>query len=572
MMKNSWKNLFLTFIFFVAGTSGALAADLILQSSSSNYSVDSSFSVDVYVASPDQSVNAVSGSVSFDNDKVNVSSVSKSGSLISFWVQEPSFSNQTGKVDFEGIILNPGFIGAKGKILTINFKSKNPGTANFNFSSGSILANDGTGTNVLKNLIPLALNFNLSGESISQSTSPSIVVGTPVAPQIFSSTHIDPNKWYSSGDVSLSWQVPSDVLEVKTLIGKIPNATPTVGYIPVISSKDIKDLDDGVWYFHVQFRNKNGWGAVSHFRIQIDTTPPDKFIVRLDENAVKNKKPVVLFNTTDNSSGVEYYKVKVGNGNFVIVTSDKVKSNPYTLDQEESGKYSVLVQAFDRAGNYETSLTEFSIESQEAPKITSYPQTLSPGEPLIVRGTSQPNLTLTLWIEKGANEIPIFYNTRSDENGNFIFVSEEKIDPGNYKIWVRAIDDSGLKSLPSEKFNLLIEQPKVFKLGLSAINTLNIIVPIIGAIVLIVIIFWYFWYKINSFRRRMKSSIRLAEEDVHKIFDELKEDLRDQIMVLEKTKSKRELTKEEEIILNKFKKYLYQAEKKIKSDIEKIEE
>ncbi len=139
LMQNRRKkfSVGLAFLFCVGLALPALAdaASLYFSPSSASYTIGEQFSVSVYVSSPDQAMNAGSGIVSFPNDKLEVTSLLKSGSIVTLWVQEPSFSNSTGKVTFEGIILNPGFTGSAGKILTINFKIKEAGSAFLIFSS-----------------------------------------------------------------------------------------------------------------------------------------------------------------------------------------------------------------------------------------------------------------------------------------------------------------------------------------------------------------------------------------------------------------------------------------------------
>lgn len=108
--------------------------------------------IGIYVQSTDNVLNAVSGVVSFPKDKLEVASVSKQKSIITFWVQGPSFLNNAGTISFEGIVFNPGYRGERGEIVTINFKVKKEGEATLKFSSGSALANDGLGTNILKDL------------------------------------------------------------------------------------------------------------------------------------------------------------------------------------------------------------------------------------------------------------------------------------------------------------------------------------------------------------------------------------------------------------------------------------
>ncbi|GAI09678.1 unnamed protein product, partial [marine sediment metagenome] len=394
----------------------------------------------VYVSSADQAMNAASGVVSFPQDKLEVSSLSKSGSIFALWVQEPSFSNSAGTINFEGIVLNPGFTGTAGKIITTNFRVKAAGLANINFSSGSVLANDGKGTNILTSLGSAQFSLGYVGPSVPEATTPSAVSGTPSAPQISSPTHPDPNKWYNKKDAKFTWLIPTDVTGTRLLVGKIPAAIPTVTYVSAISEKDVTNLGDGIWYFHVQLRNTSGWGGVSHFRFQIDTQPPALFEIKfVDGKETNNPRPTVLCETTDSLSGIEYYKVKIGEGNFFTISTEIVESNPYTLPLQAPGKRTILVQAFDKASNYMTAVEEFVILPIEAPVITDYPQTLLPGATLLIKGTAVLEATIKVYIQKDEKEVKID-ETKSDKEGKWSYVATEPLEKGVYKIWVEAID------------------------------------------------------------------------------------------------------------------------------------
>ena len=100
----------------------AASASLYLSPATAKFDVGDSMAMAVYVNSDEQAINAVSGVLAFPADKLEVSSLSKSGSVINLWVLEPTFSNSTGRVSFEGLILNPGFVGTGGKGLLLNFK------------------------------------------------------------------------------------------------------------------------------------------------------------------------------------------------------------------------------------------------------------------------------------------------------------------------------------------------------------------------------------------------------------------------------------------------------------------
>ena len=191
----------------------AHAANLNFSPASGTYAEGSTFSVSVSVVSPTQSINAVSGTITFPNDKLQVVSISKSNSIVSFWSPGfPSFSNSAGSVSFEGVIFNPGYVGANGKIITIIFKTKaSAGSASVVFGRGSVLANDGQGTEVISSLGSAV--FSLTARPIAEpkvieeSTTPEeiqlpveeVITVSPVLPVVSSPVIVQaPLPWYSS--------------------------------------------------------------------------------------------------------------------------------------------------------------------------------------------------------------------------------------------------------------------------------------------------------------------------------------------------------------------------------------
>jgi len=160
------KSLLAAWLLFL-GFRSAFGADLTLGVLKQSYSQGEIFPLILYLNSPDQAVNAIKANINFDNDKLEILSLSKTGSLINFWVSEPVFSNESGSVSMEGVILNPGFQGQMGKLLTLNFKAKQKGEASIDFGSSSVLANDGLGTEVLKSTKGVKVFINEAKETIS---------------------------------------------------------------------------------------------------------------------------------------------------------------------------------------------------------------------------------------------------------------------------------------------------------------------------------------------------------------------------------------------------------------------
>jgi len=127
------------------------AAHLFFSPSSGSFYTDENFKVYVTLNS-ETSVNAIQGILNFPTQYLEVLAVytEADNSIIDLWVQRPSFSNAgaLGNVNFEGVVLNPGYLGTGGRIIGILFRVKKEGTATLNYTDFAILANDGLGTNV----------------------------------------------------------------------------------------------------------------------------------------------------------------------------------------------------------------------------------------------------------------------------------------------------------------------------------------------------------------------------------------------------------------------------------------
>ncbi len=104
----------------------------------------------IKINSPLQSANAVSGVLSFPANMVRVVSLGKDKSIINLWTEEPKIISN--KIIFEGVILNPGFLGTDGTIFNVTLEARKIGKVYLNLSEGAILANDGLGTNILSDL------------------------------------------------------------------------------------------------------------------------------------------------------------------------------------------------------------------------------------------------------------------------------------------------------------------------------------------------------------------------------------------------------------------------------------
>ncbi len=249
------------FGFFHVASAATLS--LFPSSTTGTYGVDQVFSVNVFVTTADgEAMNAVSGTVSFQPSMLELVSVEKTGSIVNFWIGDPTYSNPQGQAHFEGGVYNPGFTGSNGKILTLYFRAKSKGSATLSYVSASVLANDGRGTNILEHANPVTISIDAAAPIVQNVTIPAIA--------IHSSTHPDQNAWYASKSVTVSWQLPAGTTAVRTKVDDKPGSTPTSAQVQPVSEMTFA-AEDGVTYFHLQARDADGWGPVSNFKIQIDS-------------------------------------------------------------------------------------------------------------------------------------------------------------------------------------------------------------------------------------------------------------------------------------------------------------
>lgn len=353
MMRSTVSMIIAALLFAVPSL--AQAASLDLSPVNVSVSVGSTVKETISVSSA-EALNAVSGTLSFPADLLQVVSVSKTNSILSLWIADPSFSNADGTISWSGIVPNPGYAGAGGKVFSVQFRVKRAGVATLSFlPSSQVLANDGNGTNILTSSGTSLVTLSAVAEPAS---APSLVASDLVA-RITSSTHPDETQWYAETHASFDWTNAQGVSAVRLGYDKYADGTPSVLYTDPISHKEI-DLSEGTWYFHVQEKGSAGWGPVSTYKLQIDVTPPLPFdIAYLTGTSTMSGNPVrIQFTTTDALSGIDHYQLAI-DGTVSTVSADE-GSMPYAFTAA-SGTHTITVQAFDKAGNSTSAQGAFTV-------------------------------------------------------------------------------------------------------------------------------------------------------------------------------------------------------------------
>lgn len=568
-------NIFFSFVFALllfCLPKFALAATIYFSPAAGSFKTGDLINVSVKVNTQEQAINNVDGTIYFPTDTLEVMSVSKSGSIFSLWVEEPAFSNNAGSISFNGGVPTPGFTGSAGKVIGIVFRAKKSGTASVSFASASIRANDGFGTNILTG--SGQAQFDISGGQTESPDEPTPPAEEPqnktVSSAISSNTHPDPAKWYNNSDPKFNWSLPAGTTAVRILYGENQNSQPSVVYQPAISSKSLTGVEDGVWYFHLQLKNANGWGPVSHFRFQIDTTKPSDFNIQASERDLTDPIGKFVLNATDSVSGIDHFVIKTDNGaeqNWAGKSGEVYSTSALSV-----GTHTLFIKAFDQAGNYLADSVSLEVKPLEAPIITDYPANLLVGDDLIVRGRAKPNSQVTVWLQRDGDEA-VSQTVTSDANGDFTLTLKDNLKKGVYSVWASAVSDSGAKSSDSAKSTFVVKQSDASTIGTKAINLLSIVIILVALIIALALLSLFGWRKVLLFKSKLKKETRSAEDKLHKTFDALRDDIREQIETLEKAKNRRALTAAEKRVIKKLQAALNRTELSVEkeiSDIEKI--
>lgn len=565
ILRNAKKRsvALVAFLFFIF-PSTVFSANLTVSPSSVKTNVGKNFSVDIVVNNNIDSINAVSALLDFPEDALQVVSISKTGSFITLWAEEPNFSNKNGTVSLEGVALNPGYDKATGKVLTVNFKALQAGNVSVSVKSGSVLANDGNATDVLRTTGAAFVYIN---EEEEENTPVKKEVKETLVPVITSPTHPDSNLWYSRRDTSFEWKLPQGVTAVRTVYSEKETDTPSKVYDPPISNRSFTTDADGVFYMAVQFRNVNGWGAVTRYKFQIDTEAPQSLKASFPDGPITtNQTPAVLILAEDKLSQVAKITMSVDNGKPVEFAVDP--SNLYRLPKQPSGNHTVVITVIDNAGNASTVSLDYTIQTITPPVITEYTKKVDFDTPFRISGATYPQSIIEIELLSTEGE-KVFMQATSSDHGAFSFTSDRKISAGVYEMRARVSDGRGSLSDYTETKVVIVEQTAFVKFGMFIMNWLSVILILILTSATIVATLWYAIVQFNRFRRKVRRNLAEVENTLHANVQALKKDTEEFHDILVKAERKRELTKEETAILKKFKKRLEITEREIEKKLEK---
>lgn len=571
-----YKFIFLVALFLLLPLFSVQAATLFLSTKSGNVTIGDKLEVDVKIDSEDIGFNAAQATIQFPKDILEVSILDRSSSVFNLWLQDPTFSNQDGNLGFIGGGTS-GFSGKSLEILKIIFKVKGSGTANLVFNDGAVTASDGSGTNILSAMKGIKI-VSAPPQEISVATATvqiakpvqikRLAVPTgklPVKPEVTVPLYSNQSKWYNlSEPFFTSWQLPADIVKVATAINKDPSYKPFQAE-GLFDNKQFSQLDDGIWYLHVQFKNDIDWSPTDHYKISIDTAPPQLLNLQIDNSQNDNPTPTITYSASDALSGIADIRIFVDSN----VPFHSTSTSFFKLDLQSPGKHKVLVRALDQAGNSAEQSLDFEVLPIETPHITSINKKVIIGtdDRLIIQGSAVPNVNIIITIEDENKFLVIRDETRTNSQGRWGFSLDKELRRGTYFISVKAKDSRGALSLSTEPTKVTFVDKSIISLfGLDiTLRDLIIILVIAG-----ILAASYFYRKTLLHLARSEQESMIINRDIKNAFGLIKENLNKISDIIKKDTATNSKTIEFNAINKKIVDTLDKIEKYSSKDIEKL--
>jgi hypothetical protein len=96
------------------------------------------------------------------------------------------------------------------------------------------------------------------------------------------------------------------------------------------------------------YKNRGGWGSSTHYKIQVDSTPPEEFTATAVGGDLTAQ---VRFEAKDALSGIALYRVGIDGGRTRDVQPTELLNGGYTITNLDPGEHTIEITAVDQAGN-----------------------------------------------------------------------------------------------------------------------------------------------------------------------------------------------------------------------------
>jgi hypothetical protein len=327
-----------------------------------------------------------------------------------------------------------------------------------------------------------------------------------------------------------------------------------------VSQKTLTGLPDRIFYFHLRYKDDGKWSPVAHYKFKIDTTAPEPFTPSV--NTVEDKN-IITLRAKDVSSGVDHYTIQIDNTPVFTVNATDLVNDNYTLPMLAKGEHSIIVVAYDKAGNHtEAKNTFVSTFVVTPPTISVDKNEILTGDTVTVSGkTKYPNTQVTVSLESEMSGVNV-YSATTDSKGEFSLTTDKIKTYGSITVSATSDISDGLKSEPSEKIKIQVTDKDTIKFAVKKDDLIRV-GALLLALILLLAVGWIKYFGLKHGTRKLSGHDPV--EDIYNATLLLRKEINKQIKILEKIKSDGTLGKIEQEAL----KEIQHKEQTILNDIQK---
>lgn len=313
---------------------------LSLRPESSVFDANIGQKVSVVLDSGGEAINAISVKLIYDPKMIDIEGVDTAHSLCEYFLTDDY--DKKGLIDLECVIPSPGFRGREANVADIYVKARREGSTSLVFADDSqVLANDGLGTDVLRQAIGGSFVFEDRSSAASASSTLSAFCGS----------HPNPERWYPERSTSIFWspRVPVSI-EMKAPNGskttRVFSMPPALITLPV----------DGEYGFVISSLDAKE-DMSSAIRVRADSTPPEDVSLEASATFVKAGSIVrFIASAHDSGSGLQRASYMKINDDLFFPIGKEVH-----IPFPDPGVYEVTLRAYDNAGNFKDAVVSIEV-------------------------------------------------------------------------------------------------------------------------------------------------------------------------------------------------------------------
>lgn len=430
------------------------------------YSVGDKMDLSVTATSPDCPIMTFAGQLEYNPNAIEVVSITPDASLVTHW-DEPGIDKDLGHVTFSGMFASSTVLKNARLLFVIHAIPRRVGeNIQIKFLNAQ-LVHPNDGNNVITGvtsgrkyrIVPKELGEPIApvtppveevasaGEVLGAATaSPAVIVSSP--------THPNQSAWYNASSSAFLFQFPGAVSSFRLGFDQKKDGDVRRGNLPVAISKEIPNLQNGIWFLHVSAGLSDGGTFEAGYQIQVDRTLPQNFVVK-EVARSDNSDPdfTVSVSATDTYSGVDHYEFSLDGGAFERWES--LTDGQFHRSVTTPGTHEVAAAVFDKAGNTLMQKLSFEVTYLPSPRIVLKQKEVSEGGALGLTIESESGATVDVSISRNGDS-PTIEHLTLDATGKGEFESALTLSPGSYSVAAVAMSGRGAISKESERLGITV--------------------------------------------------------------------------------------------------------------------